>query len=45
MYHYIEENEGWHYCDCGRLVHRVVVGFGPQTHIITVDQDGGELCE
>ena len=46
MYH--ENREGVHepyYCECGRLVHRIVVGYGPQTHIIAVDNDGNETCE
>lgn len=46
MYH--ENREGVHepyYCDCGRLVTRKVVGFGPSTTIIAVDSDDNERCE
>lgn len=46
MYH--ENREGEHngyYCECGKWVTRKVVGFGPQTTIIAVDNTGSEVCE
>lgn len=46
MYHQnIEGQDDPYFCECGRFVRRIVVGFGPQTRIIAVDADGSEQCE